>query len=146
MNHYTEHEWQAYIRNQLPEKMREEYESHLYTCDDCLENYMRALDSQTDEMPTYMGEEELQAPAVKRQAVRKKSSSYRTLIHYGIAASITLMLTSSGFFAHLASYVNSMQEKQVEKKDGSFSENMMDKTLHLLDFINIQKNKGGDHK
>lgn len=43
MKHYNYDEWLGYAKNEINEKSRAELESHLYTCDECLDDYLQAL-------------------------------------------------------------------------------------------------------
>ncbi|MCL9970910.1 hypothetical protein MX569_09945 [Anoxybacillus kestanbolensis] len=44
MSHYTNEEWRQFICDVLPEEKREEMESHLYSCDQCLAAYMELIE------------------------------------------------------------------------------------------------------
>lgn len=107
--------WIAYIENRLPEAEREEAERHLYVCDDCLALYLRVVDQQSvaweeerakavtaEVMDTIQSQG--QSSVSKRQMQRERR---RRLIHYTVAASLTLLLMSSGVFQQLMSYTES---------------------------------------
>ncbi|WP_066071360.1 anti-sigma factor family protein [Neobacillus soli] len=52
MKHYSYDEWLQYVKNEINEKTREEIESHLYTCDQCLEDYLQAVSANESSLPT----------------------------------------------------------------------------------------------
>ncbi|WHY78110.1 hypothetical protein QNH20_02805 [Neobacillus sp. WH10] len=56
MKHYTYDEWQQYVKNEINENTREELESHLYTCDQCLEAYLQAVSANESSLPVLSSE------------------------------------------------------------------------------------------
>lgn len=56
MKHYSYDEWQQYVRNEISDSIREELESHLYTCDQCLEEYLQAIAANESSLPTLSSE------------------------------------------------------------------------------------------
>ncbi len=44
--------WLLYVQDELDEQTREEYENHLYSCDDCLEIYLQAVEANELQMPS----------------------------------------------------------------------------------------------
>lgn len=92
MSHYTKKEWLAYIRDELQASERDRYEDHLYHCDQCLQVYMACVEEQTDIMPK-----------------PNPQPSRNMFIPYAIAASITLILTSTGVFELLLVDTESIQ-------------------------------------
>jgi len=56
MKHYTYDEWQQYVKNEINENTREELESHLYTCDQCLEVYLQAISENESSLPVLSSE------------------------------------------------------------------------------------------
>lgn len=51
MTHFTKAEWMRYVEGELPSKMREEAENHLYLCDDCLQLYLQAATESESTLP-----------------------------------------------------------------------------------------------
>ncbi|MEH7548019.1 hypothetical protein COJ85_17840 [Bacillus sp. AFS076308] len=51
MKHYSYEEWQHYVKDELSEDRREDLESHLYTCDQCLEVYLQAVTANETSLP-----------------------------------------------------------------------------------------------
>ncbi|WP_394140919.1 anti-sigma factor family protein [Cytobacillus oceanisediminis] len=58
MDHYSLEEWLKYVKNELGEKDREAYEDHLYTCDQCLEVYLEAMEEEEYALPAMPREDE----------------------------------------------------------------------------------------
>ncbi|GHI00609.1 anti-sigma factor family protein [Neobacillus kokaensis] len=83
MTHYTTDEWQKYVRNELDSSTREELEAHLYTCEQCLEHYLQAVESNESSLPTISNEqsftdcvmlgisEQKAVPDTKREIIRE---------------------------------------------------------------------------
>ncbi|MFK9092060.1 anti-sigma factor family protein [Bacillus salipaludis] len=51
MKHYSYDEWMVYVKDEISEGNREELENHLYTCDQCLENYLEAVSANETSLP-----------------------------------------------------------------------------------------------
>lgn len=51
MRHFSNEEWLCYINDKLPETTCEELENHLFSCDQCLEVYMKMIDRLAEELP-----------------------------------------------------------------------------------------------
>jgi anti-sigma factor RsiW len=58
MDHYSLEAWMKYVKNELEEEDREAYEDHLYTCDQCLEIYLEAMEEEEQALPAMPREEE----------------------------------------------------------------------------------------
>jgi hypothetical protein len=56
MKHYSYDEWQQYVKNEIADRSREELENHLYTCDQCLEEYLLAVSTNESSLPTLSNE------------------------------------------------------------------------------------------
>jgi len=56
MKHYSYDKWVAYVKNEINENTREELESHLYTCDQCLETYLQAVSANESSLPVLSNE------------------------------------------------------------------------------------------
>ncbi|WP_040205364.1 anti-sigma factor family protein [Neobacillus jeddahensis] len=56
MKHYLYEEWLQYVNNEVDDSTREELENHLYTCDQCLENYLQAVTANETSLPTLSNE------------------------------------------------------------------------------------------
>lgn len=49
MKHYSYEQWTKYVKNELDGEDKILYEDHLYTCDQCLEVYLTAIEA--EELP-----------------------------------------------------------------------------------------------
>ncbi|MDF0728948.1 hypothetical protein PY093_20250 [Cytobacillus sp. S13-E01] len=138
MDHYTHEEWLAYINNNLPKATHSELEDHLYSCDQCLELYMEQIDNQTEQLPEIENinfTDEL-VSKIHFEKTKKSNPFYKhAIFHYGLAAAVTFLLMSSGFFQGITGFVSTVEASSFTEKEESFSDNLMDKTLQLLDIV-----------
>ncbi|MBV7506219.1 hypothetical protein KW850_13220 [Bacillus sp. sid0103] len=51
MKHYTFNEWLQYVNDEINEKTKEELENHLYSCDQCLNHYLMAVETSESSLP-----------------------------------------------------------------------------------------------
>ncbi|SMQ61717.1 hypothetical protein SAMN05444673_0562 [Bacillus sp. OV166] len=51
MKHYTYDEWLQYVNDEINENSRQELEGHLYSCDQCLNNYLMAMEANESSLP-----------------------------------------------------------------------------------------------
>ncbi|MEH7416149.1 hypothetical protein V7266_12770 [Neobacillus drentensis] len=58
MKHYSYEEWQLYVKDELSEDRRDELESHLYTCNQCLEVYIRAVTANETSLPAFLEDDD----------------------------------------------------------------------------------------
>lgn len=54
--HYSEREWLKYVNDALDPDVREKFENHLYTCDQCLNIYLQAVESSEKHLPAVENE------------------------------------------------------------------------------------------
>jgi hypothetical protein len=151
MKHYTYDEWLQYVRNEITGKTREEFENHLYTCDQCLEVYLQAVTANESSLPILSNETSFidavmaevskgkgMVPDTKleEQKSNKKTPFYKqAAFHYLLAAAATILLTFTGAFQSLATYANSLETKQVQEKRPSMTEGVMNKTFAWMDSL-----------
>ncbi|MFP7299627.1 anti-sigma factor family protein [Neobacillus niacini] len=152
MKHYTYDEWLSYVKNEVSFKTREELESHLYTCDQCLEHYLQAVTEHESSLPVLSNEnsftdlvmagvskqkEFIEKPSVIKQPVKVKKAFYQqAAFHYIIAAAATLLLTFSGVFQSLATYASAVEATQhLKEKKPSVTEGVIDKTFAWMDSL-----------
>ncbi|MFK4998457.1 anti-sigma factor family protein [Bacillus sp. N9] len=124
MKHKTFEKWLQYVQDDLDEQTRVEYENHLYSCDDCLELYLQAVEANEAQMPslpaamdftdTIMKEIEFSNKR-KNPEIRRK----QTFIHYALAAAMTLLLMSTGVFSHLMNVASEFENKGMNTKNRS---------------------------
>ncbi|MBS4198075.1 hypothetical protein KHA93_00175 [Bacillus sp. FJAT-49732] len=136
MNHMTYENWLEYVRDELNEETRKVYENHLYSCDHCLELYLKAVEATEFQMPgleevssftdSIMQQvTELNKPKTKPKP-RKKISQKQTIVHYFVAAAVTLVLMSTGVFSHLMNMASSFEHSE-QKQAESFVQSFLNK-------------------
>jgi len=173
--HYNQEAWAAYARNTLPDRQREEMELHLSQCDGCLELLVQAvdipgspaeeagvvsrpgfsgIDCMADPAPAAAMERirsnvlelmERDLPGVRRAPKSRTAWLRRPALHYGLAASLTLLLYMSGAFTDMDRFLQSREPQQgasaaiLNPPSGpsseSWSNRMLDRTAHLLQEI-----------
>lgn len=140
MNHIRYEQWMAYVANEVDELTRDEYEQHLYDCEQCLELYMQAIESQvsrlpklTDEFTEHVVTNVMNQSNVKPIETKALSKSKNSFFHYVIAAAMTLILMSSGIFSQLTQAVSTLEESP------SFTETLLDKTLSFMQVMERNK-------
>ncbi|KGX90327.1 zf-HC2 domain-containing protein [Pontibacillus marinus] len=110
MEHINDDTLQAYIGDILSEVDRERIEEHLATCDRCLDNYFDVVDQWSLEAPSLSEDftdqtfDQILKKQVMPTSERVSSPSSRkksTLLHYSIAAGLTLFLMFSGVFQQM---------------------------------------------
>lgn len=141
MRHFSNEEWMSYINDKLSETTCEELENHLFSCDQCLEVYMKMIDRQAEELPVINSSsftDEIIAELPQKK-VRKKTLYQRTLFHYAVAAVITLTLMTTGFFQSIMGVVTTVEVSSVSKPQQSVSNSLMEKSLALFEKIDIKQ-------
>jgi anti-sigma factor RsiW len=152
MKHFSYDEWLNYVKEETNEKTREEFESHLYTCDQCLELYLQAVAVHESSLPILSNESSFtdlvmadiskqkaasKKPAAQIQTVKAKKPFYQqAAFHYLLAAAATLLLTFSGVFQSLATYASAVEAPHHSKeKKPSVTEGVIDKTFAWMDSL-----------
>ncbi|MEK5398223.1 hypothetical protein [Paenibacillus sp. FSL K6-2859] len=139
----------AYIEGHMEEAVREDWEQLLLEDEESLTSYMEMLDELQEELPLLenssaftervMGDWAKMAEssaAFEQVAVEEGGRRYRwyekTIFHYAVAASLTLLIMSSGMFDKLHT---GQMELMIPKKDSSpsFSEQVIQATSGWLD-------------
>ncbi len=173
--HHNQEEWAAYARNTLPDRQREEMELHLSQCDGCLKLLVQAVDipgSPAEEAsaasrPGFSGIDSMAVPVpaaamerirlnvlelmdadrpnVRRNQRKRTAWLRRPALHYGLAASLTLLLCMSGAFTDMDRFLDSREPQQGASSaipnptsgpsSESWSNRMLDRTAHLLQEI-----------
>lgn len=152
MKHYSYDEWLGFVKDEISDKSREELESHLYTCDQCLEHYLQAISEHESSLPALLNEtsftdlvmaeiskqnDVIEKSATFKQAVKSKKPFYQqAAFHYLIAAAATLLLTFSGVFQSLATYASAVDAPQFSyEKKHSVTEGVINKTFAWMDSL-----------
>jgi len=158
MKHYSFEEWLQYVNDEVNENTKEELENHLYSCDQCLDQYLIAVEASESSLPILsdssdftdlvMAEVSKQKPAVPDTIGNlntmsmvpsvpdtKKPFYQQAVFHYLLAAAATLLLTFSGVFQSLAAYANSIDKPQIQEKKPSVTEGVINKTFAWMDSL-----------
>ncbi|MBO0959304.1 hypothetical protein J1P26_06120 [Neobacillus sp. MM2021_6] len=139
MKHYSYDEWMQYVKDEINDTDREQLENHLYTCDQCLEDYLQAITANETSLPVLSSEssftDQVMAKVVpdtvndlstmgtvrlvpdtnntintiNTTSSRKKPFYQQAVFHYLLAAAATIVLMFSGAFQSLATYASSLE-------------------------------------
>lgn len=118
--HISEKELGAYIRNEVTEHQRERIELEIQLCEQCLAKYISLLDQQSPEqLPEPLEMAERVVDQIRQQAVKAKPRwIQRPVVQYGIAASITLLLITSGLMSTVShTLIKLDQTVEIQKVD-----------------------------
>jgi len=147
--HYSKNDWMKYVNDELNEKERAFLENHLYTCDQCLELYIDAVDMQEEILPSISDEAAFMNDIMQKitfenmeieKIEEKKRPFYQSSIfHYAIAASLTLILMSAGFFQSIIKHTETIQKAEVSLKEEPKSGGLVDKTFAWMDSFDSSK-------
>ena len=146
MSHFSTKDWEDFIANNLPESQQLMMEEHLYACENCLADYLHVNEQvhiiDVPETPEYRIEDLLnEMEVVIENEKRHKKTAFKPIWQYVIAASLTIILMSSGMFHHVTG-IWKEAESGLTKTPVSLTDSLMDKTLSLLDHLH-QTNKEG---
>lgn len=137
MAHYSEQRWLLYTQDGLEESERHEMEEHLAACDECLTLYIQQL----EQVPIDMPDSVIGAALVNQVVYRlREPSRHRPvttplrlrMLHYSVAAAITLLLMTSGVFDRMLS---SEERDPVAPTTESISGQVMERALSLFDLF-----------
>lgn len=157
MKHYSYEEWMKYVENKLDKGVREVYENHLYSCDQCLDIYLEAVAESEPELPMLSNEADFtdlvmgqiantKSPDIQKPQVKRKQSKrfYQSAaFHYTIAAAMTILLMMTGVFQSITQYAGDVQSPDFQKKESSVTEGIVDKTFGWLDSIETKNKEEG---
>ncbi|EOR21515.1 hypothetical protein KGR20_09795 [Cytobacillus oceanisediminis] len=147
--HYSKDDWMKYVNDELNEKERAFLENHLYTCDQCLELYIDAVDMQEEILPSISDEAafmndimqkiSFENMEIEKIEERKRPFYQSSIFHYAIAASLTLILMSAGFFQSIIKHTETIQKAEVSLKEEPKSGGLVDKTFAWMDSFDSSK-------
>ncbi|WP_141430394.1 hypothetical protein [Bacillus sp. 03113] len=142
MRHYSESDWTKYVNNELEEHVREAYEKHLYSCDQCLELYVRVIEQHEDSFPVIIDETDFAnsiMEAISEQKIIQKQKAtpfyQKALFHYTLAAAMTLLLMMTGVFHSITEYAESIQLSEQNGEQSSMTDGIMNKTFAWMDSL-----------
>lgn len=138
MIHYTDEHIDAYILDTLQETERTILEDHVFSCDVCLEQYMRRIEINEHHLPSLSNLPDYPTVVASQEASVKK---IRPFIHYAIAAAITFLLMGSGIFQQITGLASTIEDAPKEQR-ASISQSIMDRALHWLDFKQESSEEG----
>ncbi|GGD26426.1 zf-HC2 domain-containing protein [Pontibacillus salipaludis] len=148
MKHIETTRLEAYMEDSLSDHERWEIEDHLDECDFCFEAYMTKVESWTLEpslaqdftdqtFDQIVKKQVMPVKESKRSAVQKQK---RTLVHYGLAAGLTMILMVSGVFEQ----VLHVFDEDSFKERPSISRNIVSETDRLLQKVNEDMRSDAD--
>lgn len=155
MSHIPLVEWKKYVIDEINDDKRLLYEQHLYTCDQCMDLYMEAIKSIQDEIPiiedpsTYTNKVMSQIPfgkatmPITRKEIKKRWYEEK-LFHYMLATAMTFLLMAAGVFSGLTNVTTQFEKSRQSQNQSSFTENILNKTMALLDQVEQSKQEEGD--
>lgn len=141
MNHRSKVEWLHYVNDELTETTRTEYEEHLYNCETCMDVYLQIIEESSHVLPDVEDEESFTDAIMSQiekqrthfhpvKTSKKKLAFYQhTTFHYLLAASLTVVLMTSGVFQSLTNYVDEVQKTTISEESPSITEQIMNRTF-----------------
>lgn len=157
MSHFSKDIWQVYVTDHLTEEQREELEHHAQSCPPCSILWMESVQELSGELPRLEREKEwlqqLMCSAEGELRKYRKTRSFatvsnrkrlwnRSLFQYLVAASLTIVLLSSGLFQALLTHTTHWTHAVQSEGDRSVSEQIVSTTSHWIDQMSVI-NKGG---
>lgn len=115
--HITREQFEAYFANTASEYERELVELEIQLCEQCMNTFMTLLEEQTwkPNIEKEHASEQIIGQIRKQAIVKKPKLIQRPIVQYAIAASITLLLVTSGFMSSVSHKLGSIeQQKQTE--------------------------------
>lgn len=115
MRHYNNREWKEYIQGTTRGLEKKLMEEHLAHCDECIEKYVKALESLglVTEAPEAVTDQIMIAIGTKQKKAGGKDTrqSYIGMFaRYIVAASIALTLWHFGFFNNLSEGISTVDK------------------------------------
>ena len=151
--HYSYELWLKYVNNDLNETERILLEDHLYTCDQCLDLYIDAVEKQEEILPSISNEKAFMDEIMWKIASEtkemlpnekpKRSFYQSSIFHYAIAASLTLILMTTGFFQSIIKHTESIQKAEVTAKQENSQGGIVNKTFAWMDSWDGSKKEEG---
>ena len=148
MKHPTETFWQQYaLKDELTPVERESAEEHLYQCEICLTLYIKLLEKAEDTpqlskegeaslTAALRGHRDVQKTGDRRRRRPTGRERRRALVHYVIAASLTLVFLSSGilqdYLDHTVHHGQPAQGTEQGENEQTITSRLMERTTDLL--------------
>lgn len=146
MKHYDYIEWLFYKNGMMSEEKSEEMEQHLSNCDTCMEIFLSLIDENEEEKAGEIISDDFASKVISnvpkiKQSNKKKKQTKRAFNYqfgyYAAVASVTIILTLSGFYVNLVDAVPKVSATiEFTEKDSNkisdFSNRLVDSTSSLL--------------
>ncbi|OCA82998.1 hypothetical protein A8F94_17785 [Bacillus sp. FJAT-27225] len=154
MKHYELADWQLYTSGKVSRSYEAEMEDHLYSCSQCLNLYMQAIelaegnlpiveDSRfTEKVMNQLGNEQGFYKSKNGNSKANQYSYKKQLVHYILAAVATLVLTFSGVFQSITGLAGTTGSIKPQTNKPSYTEEFIAKTFAWKD--SLEKNKEED--
>lgn len=159
MTHFSKGKWLAFKNDQVLEEEKTMMEDHLYTCDTCMDIYLKLIDKEEldfaemiisrDFTNSVMKSIEAIAP-IKKINKKKKKMVENIFMYYVAAASVVLVLTAGGVFTRIIEFpmekinVDRFQTQESIGNIYSFSEKITNSTNSFIN--NFEKRQEGGRK
>lgn len=145
MNHYDRLFWNAYIADNVDATERQHAEAHLLNCESCVTLYLACMEAEQASVPALAPQQcEAMADDVLQALFPKKRWFQQTLFHYAVAASLTLLLMSSGAFDRMT---HAVQFTETASSEASLTDRLMQKAEGWLDALGSSwKERMPDHE
>lgn len=147
--HYSYEHWLKYVKDELGETERSLLEDHLYTCDQCLDIYIDAVDAEEDGLPSISNETAFMDGIMQKIAIEpsneitkkqtKRAFYHTSIFHYAIAACFTLILMSTGFFHSIIKHTENIQKAEVTVDTINSKDGIVDRTFAWMDTLDGSK-------
>lgn len=158
MTHFNKERWIGFKNDILPEEEKIDMEDHLYLCDNCMDIYLKLIDTEeldfaemmipSDFTETVMEKVEKIIPISK--PMKKKKMIENIFMYYIAAASVVLVLTAGGVFTKITDFpierVGVDRFKTRENIGGiyNFTEKITDNTNDFINNFGTRKKEGGN--
>ena len=141
MKHYTTDQWYAYTLGS--EENREVMDDHLLVCEACLSLYLSTVEDVADSMPALPDVTAFSEGILKKRSPSKTvhKRSLRPFLQYAIAASITIILVSSGVFQQLFDRYSDLNRDSADRSEPAISQQLTEKAGQWLDSLAMKQQK-----
>lgn len=143
MNHYSYEQWLQYVKNEVDENVRDKYDSHLYSCDQCLEVYLDAVAQLENELPMLGDQDEFTNLIMEKVVQPQRVPFYHsTLFHYAVAAVMTILFISTGVFQSITSYTDLVHTPTLLEEAPTLTDGIINKTFAWMDSLELNNEEG----
>jgi anti-sigma factor RsiW len=163
MKHYPASVWTDFVQGKLSQQEQTEAEEHLYGCDECLECYMDSLNPADDLLPTPQELDSFDEQVMNRlldqspqpngvidphpssaslEPAKRRTMLQHPLFHYAVAASITLLLMSSGVFSYVTNQTDEWRNTLTMGGHSSLSEQWTDQATEAISNFQTKLREG----